>query len=127
MSTTQDTKPQPITRDRWTEIVARHALPLRKPRLKRRHHRYHTLGSARLTFMMHSADREPPVERRCKVTQLSGEGLTLRSPERIPLRTQLAIELCLEELPCHVSGQVIHCTGTVGAYKVGVALRFAEP
>jgi len=127
MSTTQQTKPQAIKRDRWMEIVARHALPLREPRFKRQHHRYHTLGSASVAFTLLRGAREVPVVHSCRVTQVSAEGLTLRSQARIPLRAQVAIELRLGKPPLLVFGQVIHCTQTVGAFKVGVALLFSEP
>ncbi len=131
MSTTEQTKPQPITRDRWMEVVARHALPLTEPQFKRRHHRYYTLRAARLAFTLHRGARAVTAVRSCKVIQISAEGLTLRSQERIPLRTQMAIELrCAEpasgEAPFLVFGKVIHCTQTDDAFKVGVQLRFSE-
>ena len=132
MSTTRQTKPQPVTRDRWMEIVARHALPLTAPQFKRRHRRYPSLRSARVAFTVHRGARVVTVVRSCKVIQISAEGLTLRSQERIPLRAQLAIELHVTEppsgeVPFLVFGNVVHCTQMANAFKVGVQLLFAEP
>jgi hypothetical protein len=132
MNTTGQTKSQPITRDHWMDLVARHALPLTAPQFKRRHYRYPSLSSARVAFALQRGARVVTAIRRCKVMQISAEGLTLRSQERIPLRAQLAIELHTTEPPSGkglflVFGTVIHCTQTADAFKVGVQLLFSEP
>jgi hypothetical protein len=51
----------------------------------------------------------------------------LRSHERVPVQALLAIELYFGDQSVVVLGEVLHCTETVGAFKLGVKLQFTEP
>lgn len=127
MKTTQQSQPQPITRERWAEVVAEYTPPLPEPLTRRRHHRGDTPGSAGVTFTPDGGSPEEPIVAICNVLQISAEGLTLRSRQDIPPETQVAIDLRLGEQTLALSGQTVHSTGTVGAFKVGVKLKFVEP
>ena len=127
MKTTQQSQPQPITRQRWAEVIAEYTPPVPEPSIRRRHQRCHTLASARVTFVPDGGSTEGPIVAICNVLEVSAEGLTLRSRQQIPPETQVAIDLRLGEQILALSGLTVHSTGTVGAFKVGVELKFVEP
>jgi hypothetical protein len=66
-----------------------------------------------------------PVELRVKLANAALDGIMLLSqtavPEDIPTLLAFTADNDEEHL---LIGQIVHCTSTVGGYKVGVRLRF---
>lgn len=115
-----------ISREEWAKIVAEYGQPT-EPEHRRRHPRHPLVGAAKLTFTV-EVDGQPATKvHHCAVLQISAEGLTLRSHNPLAVHAVAAIELPLEVRNVGLEGRVVHCTQTVGAYKVGIELRFREP
>ena len=116
MSSTEQSTLQPVTRARWAEIVTNHVSDQQQPPPVKRHEpRQAVEGFAKLTIT---------IVRTCTLLQVSEGGLMVRSPKEIPVGTRLSIESYLHDEAVLLSGEVVHCTETVGAFKVGVQLSF---
>ena len=122
MSTCPTPGLRPLARADWKQVVTRYATVIVAPPVKRRHPRYDATGQARLS----KAGSEAALVETCVLLQVSAEGLTLRSPDEIRLHELLAIEVRLPDRTVLLHGRVVHCTGTVGAFKLGVQLTFDE-
>lgn len=122
MSTCPTPGLRPLVREDWERIVIRYATVIAAPPVKRRHPRYDTTGRAKLS----KAGSQAVLVETCALLQVSAEGLTLRSHDEIPLHELLAIEVRLTDRAVLLHGRVVHCTGTVGGYKLGVLLTFDE-
>ncbi len=127
MDVSQQTEYQPITPEQWTQLVAQHGSGAAASLMRRRQLRYHVQGPTRVAFSRHADSSEASNARTCSVLDISNDGLMLRSREQVPLQTPLAIELYFGDQTITVFGTVVHCTQTVGAFKIGVKLRFDEP
>jgi hypothetical protein len=116
----------PISREQWAEIVAEHSASAAAECGRRLHPRHPSLGSAQLAYTVDDGYNEVPTIRRCTVLEISADGVTFRSRERIPLDEPVVIELTLGGGLVALWGHVVHCTQTVGAFKVGVKLEFPQ-
>ncbi len=79
-------------------------------------------GSATVTTQ--ASERMGSVESRCALLEASTTGLTCRSRIAIPMDTQVAIELYIGDEVFRLAGTVVHSTGTVGGFKIGIELTF---
>ena len=127
MDARQRTEYQPITPEQWTQLVTQHGSGPAASLLRRRQLRYYVQGPTRVAFSRHADSRDASNAHTCSVLDVSNDGLMLRSREQVPLQTPLAIELYFGEQTITIFGTVVHCTQTVGAFKIGVKLRFDEP
>lgn len=115
---------RPITRQEWADIVAQFSGGRRTPNIKRRQPRFDAGGFARLFCKRRDGAREEQVCLRCSVLEKSNAGITLRCQDWLHERTDVAVELLLDDRPVVLLGRVVHCTQTVGAFKIGVQLKF---
>jgi hypothetical protein len=127
MDASQRTEYQPVTAKQWTQLVTQHGAGRALSLLRRRQPRYHVQGPTRVAFSRHAGSSEASNAHTCSVLDVSEDGVMLRSREQVPLDTLLAIELYFGDQIITVFGTVVHCTQTVGAFKIGVKLRFDEP
>ncbi|HUU96063.1 MAG TPA: PilZ domain-containing protein [Phycisphaerae bacterium] len=127
MDASQRTEYQPITPEQWTQLVTQHGADAAASLLRRRQPRYYVQGPTRVAFSRHADSSEASKAHTCSVLDISNDGLMLRCREQVPLQTPLAIELYFGDQTIMVFGTVVHCTQTVGAFKIGVKLRFDEP
>ena len=127
MDASQRTEYQPITPEQWTQLVTQHGSGPAASLLRRRQLRYYVQGPTRVAFSRHADSGDASNAHTCSVLDVSNDGLMLRSREQVPLQTPLAIELYFGDQTITVFGTVVHCTQTVGAFKIGVKLRFDEP
>ena len=127
MDASQRTQYQPTTYEQWTQLVTQHGADAAASLLRRRQFRYYVQGPTRVAFSKHADSGAASNARTCSVLDISNDGLMLRSQEQVPVRTPLAIELYFGDQTITAFGTVVHCTQTVGAFKIGVKLRFDEP
>jgi hypothetical protein len=114
---------RPTTRERWIYIVGAASDIEPDPPVRRRAARYDlAYGSALVRFRHPGHGRL--LERTCNVLEVSITGLMLRSRDELPEQTSLYLEACVGEELAWLRGTVMHCTTSVGAYKVGVRLDF---
>ena len=115
---------QPCERvDQWLDVLARYAIDSEDSDVRRDDARYEVLADAVISYLPRFAEEhEQPVALFGKVFELSNRGITLRTQNQIPGDAQVEVQLMFEEGPVAVRGRAIHCTGTVGAFKIGVKL-----
>jgi hypothetical protein len=117
-----ETRLETPTRQRWREVLSAYAGP-EEPGRRRTDERYYiALGSVKLAFEQDGA----PVERTGRVLNASEGGLMIKQYEGIPPETLLQIEATIGEESFALAGRVAHCTQTVGGFKVGIELKFAD-
>ena len=58
--------------------------------------------------------------------QVSAEGLTIKSEEPVDEQTTLDLWINIDGEPMKVSGQIVHCTQTLGGYKLGIRILFPD-
>ena len=124
MHASQRAPSQPVTPEQWTQLVAEYGTGPAASLLRRRQPRYYVQGPTRVAFSRDADCSEGPNARTCSVLDISNDGLMLRSREQLPVHTPLAIELYFGDQTITVFAAVVHCTQTVGAFKIGVKLRF---
>jgi hypothetical protein len=126
MSADQQIKLEPLTSARWMEIVAQSGLLAEDPPLRRQSPRYHVDGLIKAIIHppLGAPKDKAPEEMSCSVLEISEGGVMLRARRELRTYTRLTIEWPDGELFFALSGSVKHCTGTVGAFKVGVELDF---
>jgi hypothetical protein len=110
------------TRQRWEEVLALYPQEL-FPEYRRGHNRQDTeIGIAVLAFEFESQR----LLRHGKVLNISPKGVLLRIWEPINLQTMVLLRITLIQEQALLAGRVVHCTPTVGAFKVGILLTFDE-
>ena len=94
--------------------------------VRRINRRYTTSGEAKVTF---AADGDKHT-RSLKLLDVALDGLTTRGNNEIAPGTHLVVELDHgldhDEDLLKMRGEVIHCTGTLGGFKIGISLDFRE-
>lgn len=112
-----------ISRERWQRILTRYVTPEFEPPI-RRHSRRHGVefGVVRLQYQ----ENGESIDRTVTLLQVSEGGVMVRSHKPIKSRIRLRMDITLENDTVSLSGQVSHCTQTVGGYKVGIELSFRD-
>ncbi len=112
-----------LTRQQWIDFLARHTEGRSEPLLRRRSPRY-TIphGVIRLSYPQ---DRRVVVET-TSLLQVSEVGLTIKTRKEVPMDAEVRVEALMEDQPFALNGVVIHSTQTIGGFKTGVKLRFAD-
>ncbi len=126
MQPTSSSKTAPLSRGAWADLLARGIqTPETEPPVRRRSRRYvAALGTAwRVLYQ-----KGPKVvELRGKLINASAEGLMLLCRTEVPLRVPAIVAFTgVAEDEYTLAGEIRHCTGTVGGYKVGVRLCFPD-
>lgn len=114
---------RPTTRERWIYVVGTVSEVETDPPVRRRAPRYDLVYGSTLVRFRHPTNGRL-IERTCNVLEVSNTGLMLRSREEIPPRTRVDLEACVGDELVFIHGAVMHCTTSVGAFKVGISLDF---
>jgi hypothetical protein len=108
------------TREEWWKVFSDFAVAEQEPHYRRRSRRYPCEGEIKVEG---EVDDEP-FKQIWKILQVSEGGLMARSPREVPLETRVTVFWRRNERNLMMSGRVIHCTQTIGGYKVGIRLAF---
>lgn len=111
---------EPATFQRWLRYLAENAEHDGAEQVKRGEPRMGVYGAAEVRLASEEFGDKPV---RGSVLEASTQGLMLRSRERIPLHAKVTLTAYLDDETFALSGTVVHCTQTVGAYKVGIRLN----
>ena len=60
------------------------------------------------------------------VLDASTTGIMIRQREEMDVGTLVIVRAVLDDQDVAIAGQVMHCTQTVGGYKVGIELHFLD-
>ncbi len=117
MSSTQ-TNANVVTQRYWLQFLDRAVGAMPKSDLKRETPRFPLQGEVQLWI-------ENETEKRwLSLMNVSREGITARGNTEIQLGTRVILEMNPEGSPITLRGEVVHCTGTLGGFKIGVRLEF---
>ena len=115
-----ETETRFISKSYWKRLLQRTVAPVDKSDLKRSTRRYPLPGDIKVTF----EDAGETSVRRLALLNASEGGLATKGQTQILLDTEVIIELNLEGTPFTVRGRIVHCTETIGGFKIGIELRF---
>ncbi|MBI5763421.1 MAG: PilZ domain-containing protein [Planctomycetes bacterium] len=116
-----DSNPTCIKVDEWLRRISAVVAPESEPVLRRSFRRYSVTGEVKAVGCR---DDGTPFRRTWTLLQVSAEGLSIKSEEPLPVETQLELAVNIDGNPMPVRGTVVHCTQTLGGYKLGVRLHF---
>lgn len=106
----------------WCRFLKRAIAPQPKADIQRGAPRYPYCTEIKLTFDHHGYLSA----RRLTSLNVSASGLTAKGSMPIPMDAEVLLELNPEGTPFFIRGQIVHCTQTVGGYKIGIDLKFAK-
>ncbi len=113
------------TRARWMGMLCRHfrisSDDQRRKRLQRRFDVENTIAEVLLENMERPEDAAPLT---MTVVDVSPGGVMLRSFDPLERGTGMAMRFKLGSDDVTLMGRVMHCTATLGGYKVGIKLLF---
>lgn len=113
------------TRVRWMGMLCRHfkisSDDQRRKRLQRRFDVENTIAEVLLDSMERPEDAAPLT---MTVVDVSPGGVMLRSFDPLERGTGMAMRFKLGPDDVTLMGRVMHCTPTLGGYKVGIKLLF---
>lgn len=110
------------TRERWQEILA-HFPPDESPEHRRQRSRGDAgYGTVTLAF----TDDGKSVERTGRLLNASAAGLMVRQQGKIARGTHVVAKMILADATAVLTGRVVHCTATVGGFKIGIGLSFGD-
>ena len=114
-----------ISQEQWREIVAGYAEPHEEPKVRRTARRFPvSYGRVKLLFVLECAGVRRPQRWDAALLQLSDHGLMVRTERELPAYIGVAVQVALEDETATALGRVVHCTSTIGGYKVGIELSF---
>lgn len=121
------TKAARLSRAAWTDLLGRGIrTPEVEPAVRRRGRRYGAAVGTAWRILYQKANKV--VERRGKLLNASAGGLMMLCQKEVPISAAVAVVFTsVAEDECLLSGEVRHCTSTVGGYKIGLRLHFADP
>jgi hypothetical protein len=112
----------PVTYDQWTRILARNVSADFEPHSRRAHRRYTVRGELKATW---THDGEP-YTRTWQLTEVSSRGLSAKSYQEIPHDVAVNLEINFDGAYVPLQGRVMHCTQTLGGFKIGIRLHFPD-
>jgi hypothetical protein len=107
----------------WQELLACSvSAPEFEPPIRRRARRYGVrLGAWRMLYQ----NGRKPAELRVTLVNAALDGVMLLSRAEVPENIPTLLAFTADDDEEHqLVGEIVHCTSTVGGYKVGVRLRF---
>lgn len=111
------------TQQQWVERLSGHIAPDFETLLNRKQARYPVeFGAATLTF----AEGSKPVTLSGRVLDVSATGLMMKTHRQVGIHTPVWLDLHINDEQMSVGGRVVHATATVGGYKLGILLTFAD-
>ncbi|MFQ5412522.1 MAG: PilZ domain-containing protein [Phycisphaerae bacterium] len=106
----------------WRRFLLRAIAPQPKADIQRGAPRYPYCTEIKLTF----DDAGHVSTRSLTSLNVSVSGITAKGGLEIPMDSEVLLEMNPEGVPFVVRGRIVHCTQTVGGYKIGIDLMFSE-
>lgn len=109
-----------ISKAYWKRFLQRTVAPESKSDIQRATPRYPLPGDIKVTF----EDAGEMSARRLALLNASHEGITAKGQTLIPVDVDVVVELNPEGTPFRIRARIVHCTETLGGFKIGIELRF---
>lgn len=111
-----------VSRPRWCELIASYP-PTQSSEYRRKHTRRDVLlGAVQLAFELGGK----PTLRSGALLNASPTGVLVKQRDRIPYGTTVLVKVLIASDTILLLGRAIHCTQTVGGYKLGIELQFPD-
>jgi hypothetical protein len=115
-------EPKLASRDYWRRYLKR-AVTLQETRDARRSSRRYPLSiSGQIAFNAEHRTKQCEIA----ILDVSTGGVEAVTKEDIPLHADVRIEMAPEGTPFAVLGRIVHSTPTLGGYRLGIELSFAD-
>ncbi len=111
---------QPMRRDDWLKLLAGLVGSEFEPPVRRRTRRY-PLKVAGCRLLHHNKHGRATATR-AWLMQVSAGGVMILCEAEVPRGAPVLLECPLPRGPIVLTGQVVHCTSTVGGNKIGIQL-----
>lgn len=111
-----------MDRETWRAILEQSLEAEPEPPIRRRVRRYSVHGPCTLHYEI----RRMRQSHTLNLTNVSLTGIMGKSPRDIPMDTEVEIHVPVEDKRFAMRGTVVHCTSTLGGYKVGIELSFPK-
>lgn len=118
--TTAVDAPQILNSDQWNNLLTRVVAPELGKNLRRGTRRYPVMGEAKLSYEKDGRS----YRRTFDVINVSRGGLTLKGYDEVKADTVIDVKVTLGPHVARLKAKVVHCTGTLGGHKVGIAIIF---
>ncbi len=109
-------------RERWRQILTRVGGVGDELDARRTNARFPIDGEVKVTF----AEEGDSHHRTLKMLNISCDGITAKGNNEIPEGTHLRVELDFDNITLNSDGEVIHCTDTLGGFKIGIRLALQD-
>lgn len=106
----------------WLRFLCRAVEVECKTDPKRATRRYSFYGDVKLFFDEDGNTRN----RSLSFMNISADGITLKGASEIPIGSRVVVHLNPEGSWFALAGKVVHCTGTLGGFKIGITLDFCD-
>jgi hypothetical protein len=117
-----------VTRGEWVAILDRVVRPEIEPLPRRKYRRYSieapSYGEARLIFRPARNPGAKPAIRSGPLLDISPAGMMVKMYSELPIGLHVAVQVMLDGARVALRGRVVHCTNTLGGFKVGIELQF---
>lgn len=120
MSTEAEIQIPVMTYGAWSQFLKRAVAPEFEPRARRQFHRYPYQASAKVFYEAGGKT----FKRTWRLLEVSLNGAMAKTHENVPVDTQLRMQLELDTGWFAFNATVIHCTQTLGGFKVGLSIQF---
>ena len=121
MSSTNQTAVYPISKLTWLKILDRLVTPsFNSVKWSRQQKRYRILGEAKASWK----EEDQLFNRTWEIMEVSPDGISVKSIDECSVGLRINLLVNLDGLPIPLYGTVMHCTQTIGGFKIGVRLEF---
>jgi hypothetical protein len=110
------------TRGRWLKALQETVSAEFEPVYRRRQRRYAVVGEVRVSGKLEGE----PFRRTWPLIEASSDGLTAKGSEEIRLGVEFDVVVQISDDPITARGRTVHCTQTLGGYKIGILLEFPD-
>jgi hypothetical protein len=111
-----------LTREQWEELVFRNSTKPPDEYRRGQARRDTAWEPVQLAFQKLGDS----VVRNGKLMNASAGGVMVRLTENLDYGTMLVMRVIFADQPVVLVGRVVHCTETIGAYKIGIELQFGD-
>ena len=118
-----ETRLETPTRRRWREFVSQYVDSKGSEYRRSDQRSYVEIGAVTLSF---DDAQGAPIAHVGHLLNASDGGLMVKQHQSIPARTKVQVEVAIDEVTFVLPGRVAHVTQTVGGFKIGVELEFAD-
>lgn len=117
-----DATTQPMNYGLWAQFLKRVVAPEFEPRARREFHRYPFQTTAKAYY----DDSGKAYKRTWRIMEVSLSGMMAKTHQEVPVDAVVRLHMELDTGMWEFQARVMHCTQTLGGYKVGMSLSFPD-